>query len=243
MDGRGHAALRRCLAGQWRPRQFPAQSVADHAAEVLEGPVGEYLLNNFDKSSKLKGLAYTYSGGFRLMPFNRSVTSLAEISGASIRSGMSCIAQDTMRSFGFNPVPTEIEEAGSVVVSGQAVGAEHVAQRLLPDQCDQWIDTIVDTEHSLFLTSIVVSVDWWNGLDQKVQEIFLQCAFQAARNERELSIKDGKESLKKLQDNGVKVIKLDADTRTELHRRAEQVYQKYGKDYFQPGLIEKIRNH
>jgi TRAP-type C4-dicarboxylate transport system substrate-binding protein len=214
-----------------------------HAAEVLEGPVGEYLLNNFDKSSKLKGLAYTYSGGFRLMPFNRSVSSLAELAGVSVRSGMSPIAQDTMRSFGFNPVPTEIEEAGSAVLSGQAVGAEHVAQRLLPDQCDQWIDTIVETEHSLFLTSIVVNLDWWNSLDQKVQEIFLQCAFLSARNERKLSIQDGTESLKKLENNGVKVVKLDSDTRAELQRRTEQVYEKYGKDYFESGLIEKIRKH
>ena len=175
------------------------------------------------------------------MPFNRSVTNLAEIAGVSVRSGMSTIAQDTMRSFGLNPVPTEIEEAGSTVLSGRAVGAEHVAQRLLPDQCDQWIDTIVDTEHSLFLTSIVVNVDWWNSLDQKIQEIFLQCAFQAARSERELSIKDGVDSLKKLQDNGVKVLKLDAQSRAELQHRAEQVYDKYGKDYFEPGLIEKIR--
>ena len=159
----------------------------DHAAEILEGKIGQQLLNQFDASSKIKGLAYTYSGGFRLMPLTGSVTTLGEIAGEKIRSGMSPIAQDTVRAFGFDPVPTEIDEVSDAVVSGQARGAEHVAQRLLPDQCDSWIDTIIDTQHSLFLTSIVVNVDWWNSLDNETREIFSSAAFEAARNERALS--------------------------------------------------------
>ena len=214
----------------------------DHAAEILEGEIGQQLLNQFDASSKIKGLAYTYSGGFRLMPLTGSVTTLGELAGEKIRSGMSPIAQDTMRAFGFDPVPTEIDEVSDAVVSGQARGAEHVAQRLLPDQCDSWIDTIIDTQHSLFLTSIVVNVDWWNSLDNETREIFSSAAFEAARNERALSLVDGETSLKKLADDGVTIIHLDSDEMTELQRRAESVYTKY-QSHFAPGLIDSIRRH
>lgn len=215
----------------------------DHAAEVLEGHIGQKLLNSFDQGSKLKGLAYTYSGGFRLMPMSSSVTTLGEIAGQNVRSGMSHIAQDTMRAFGFNPVPTEIDGVSAVVKSGEAIGAEHVAQRLLPDQCDSWIKSIIDTQHSLFLTSIVVNVDWWNSLDHEVQRIFSEAALEAARNERALSLHDGETSLKKMQDAGVTVIHLDSDELNNLRNLAESVYEKYENGYFEEGLISSIRRH
>ena len=212
----------------------------DHAAAVLEGVVGQQLLNSFETNSKLKGLAYTYSGGFRLMPMTGSVSTLGEIAGQKVRSGMSHIAQDTMRAFGFDPVPTEIDGVSDVVKSGKVVGAEHVAQRLLPDQCDSWINSIVDTQHSLFLTSIVVNIDWWNSLDTDVQQIFSEAALEAARNERALSLQDGEASLKKLQDNGVNMIQLTQDQMADLRQKSETVYEKYA-DFFEPGLVDSIR--
>ena len=212
----------------------------EHAAKILEGEVGQKLLNSFDANSKIKGLAYTYSGGFRLMPMAGSVTTLGEIAGQKVRSGMSPIAQDTMRAFGLEPVPTEIDGVTDVVRSGKVVGAEHVAQRLLPDQCDSWISSIVDTQHSLFLTSIVVNVDWWNSLDASIQKIFSEAALEAARNERALSLEDGELSLQKMQDNGVTVVRLDQEELAELRNRTQVVYERYA-DFFEPGLLDSIR--
>ena len=212
----------------------------NHAAEVLEGDIGTFLLNNFDKSSNLKGLAYTYSGGFRLLPVNKSVTSLGELMGATIRSGMSEIAQDTMKAFGFIPVPTEIDEVSTVIKSGEAIGAEHVAQRLLPDQCDDWIKTIIDTQHSLFLTSIVVNNDWWNSLDQEVQEIFMHAARESAKNERALSLFDGEKSVNKLVDNGVKLINLSTEEMNSLKEMTKPVYNKYESSL---SFINQIRTN
>lgn len=205
----------------------------DHAARVLEGDVGKTLLNSFDESSKLKGLAYTYSGGFRLMPFNSTVTSLGELAGHNVRSGMSSIAQDTMKALGFNPVPTEIDEVSSTIETGKAIGAEHVAQRLFPDQCEDWIKTIIDTKHSLFLTSIVVNVDWWNSLDMDVQHVFMEAAAEAAKNERALSIEDGIKSVKTLQDNGVTVVDLSNEQLAELKDITSPVYDnhQFTQDY------------
>ena len=215
----------------------------DHAAEILEGEIGTRLLNNFDSDSRLKGLAYTYSGGFRLLPVSESVQSLAEIAGRNIRSGMSPIAQDTMRAFGFTPVPTEIEQVSAVVQSGQAVGAEYVAQRLLPDQCEDWVNTIINTEHSLFLTSIVVNVDWWDSLDHSIQQLFMEAALEAARNERALSLEDGDASLEALKSRGVRVIELDDSEQAILRQQAQSVYEKYTDSFFEPGLVNSIKRH
>lgn len=212
-----------------------------HAKEVLEGEVGTYLLNKFDKDSKIKGLAYTYSGGFRLLPVAGTVATLSELAGQPIRSGYSPVAQDTIKAFGFNAVPADLEEVNQLIETGKAVGSEYVAQRIFPDNCDKWINTIVDTEHSLFLTSIVVNVDWWNNLDAQVQDIFMKCALEAARNERELSVQDGYNSVAKLEQSGVKVIKLSQQEKEELRKKVQPVYDKYTDSYFEPGLVSKIK--
>lgn len=215
----------------------------DHATEVLEGEVGSFLLNNFEESSQLKGLAFTYSGGFRLMPMTHSVTTLGELAGLSIRSGLAPQAIDTIAAFGATPVPADLEETLKIVQEGKVHGAEYITQRIFPDQCDQWIDTIIETNHSLFLTSIVVNVEWWNSLDQTVQQVFMEAAREAARNERVLSVADGDASIKKLQDNGVTVIRLSNEEKQELQHRTQSVYDKYDNGYFEPGLIQSIRKH
>lgn len=213
----------------------------DHVQQVLEGEIGRSLLAGFTPESRLTGLAYTYSGGFRLMPFRQSVSTLADVAGQAVRSGMSPIAQDTMAAFGFQPVKTEIDEVSQAVTSGEVVGAEHVAQRLYPDQCERWIDTIIDTEHSLFLTSIVVNTDWWNGLPDRVRDIFMSAALEAARNERELSIRDGLASLDRLAQSGVKIVRPDAQEKQRLKDSVQSVYAKY-QDSLGPDLIDSIRS-
>jgi TRAP-type C4-dicarboxylate transport system substrate-binding protein len=215
----------------------------DHATEVLEGEVGSFLLNNFEESSKLKGLAFTYSGGFRLMPMTHSVTTLGELAGLPIRSGLAPQAIDTIAAFGAIPVPADLEETLKIVQEGKVQGAEYITQRIFPDQCDQWIDTIIETNHSLFLTSIVVNVEWWNNLDQTVQQVFMEAARESARNERALSVADGDASIKKLQDSGVTIIHLSNEEKIELQQRTQSVYDKYDNGYFEPGLIQSIRKH
>lgn len=215
----------------------------EHAAEVLEGEVGTYLLNKFDESSRLKGLAYTYSGGFRLLPLNHTVTSLGEIAGMPIRSGLAPQAIDTVAALGGKPVPADLEETLRLVRDGSVAGAEYVTQRIIPDGGQEWIKTIINTEHSLFLTSIVVNVDWWNGLDADIQSIFMEAALEAARNERALSIKDGEAAMAKLQSEGVTVINLSEEEKAELKRVGSEIQAKYADSYFETGLVGKIQKH
>lgn len=213
----------------------------DHAQRVIEGKVGTKMLNSFPAESKLKGLAYTYSGGFRLLTLKDKVKSLAEIEGSSIRSGYSPQAQDTLTSFGVTPVAGELERVKELVQNNDAVGAEYVSQRILPDQQDEWINTIINTEHSLFMTNILVNTDWWNSLSVELQQIFEEAALEAARNERELSVNDGKQSLETLKAQGVEVIELSAEEKEELKTRSAWIYEKYNDSYFEPGLIKSIQ--
>jgi TRAP-type C4-dicarboxylate transport system substrate-binding protein len=51
----------------------------DHATRVLEGEVGEYLLDKTTQNSNVRGMAFTYSGGFRNVITDKKVSSLADL--------------------------------------------------------------------------------------------------------------------------------------------------------------------
>ena len=53
----------------------------DHATRVLEGEVGEYLLDKITEKSNVRGMAFTYSGGFRNVIANKKVSTLAQLAG------------------------------------------------------------------------------------------------------------------------------------------------------------------
>src|SRR5258705_2142326 len=52
----------------------------DHAAAVLDGEIGECLLEGLSKT-RLKGLAFTYSGGFRRIPPGQATNTHAPLEG------------------------------------------------------------------------------------------------------------------------------------------------------------------
>jgi len=51
----------------------------DHATRVLEGKVGEELLEKITEKSNVRGMAFTYSGGFRNVIADKEVSTLADL--------------------------------------------------------------------------------------------------------------------------------------------------------------------
>lgn len=51
----------------------------EHATRVLEGPVGEGLLEKITEKSNVRGMAFTYSGGFRNIIANKKVSKLQDL--------------------------------------------------------------------------------------------------------------------------------------------------------------------
>jgi TRAP-type C4-dicarboxylate transport system substrate-binding protein len=51
----------------------------EHAARVLEGEVGEGLLEKITEKSNVRGMAFTYSGGFRNIIVDKPVTGLDDL--------------------------------------------------------------------------------------------------------------------------------------------------------------------
>jgi len=91
----------------------------DHAKKILDGEIGSDLLNRLNENSPVRGLAFTYSGGFRIIPSTQAINAVEDFKGLKLRvSEKSPIAYDTFEAVGAIPIPMVIENIPQEVRSG-----------------------------------------------------------------------------------------------------------------------------
>lgn len=212
----------------------------EHAARVLDGEVGRQLFDGLESKSNVKGLAYTYSGGFRIIPGAEEITSIDQFKGLKIRVANCPVAIDTFKAVGAEPVVMAIEDlAGALGEKSVDIG-ESTYPRIYNMGQYKVSAVINHTEHSLFLTSIIINKDLWNSLDAETQAIFQEAAYEAARIEREESINDVDDVREQAIKDGIKVSYLSDSERAKFKAATEIVYDQY-QDYFTPGLIDAVK--
>lgn len=213
----------------------------DHAARVLEGSVGEGLLDKLNTTGKIRGLCYTYSGGFCMVNTGKEVTSFADLVGMTMRSNRNPVAQSIWKAVDVKPYVCEIEDTASKFEHNQIDAADVTFSRIYPLGLDKHTKSVVDTQHKLFLTTMLISEKFWHTLSPEVQKIIKTAAMEAGRKERDETIRDGEQAKEKLVAQGANVIDLTEQEKTEFIKITEKVYDEF-KDAFQPGLVDQIRN-
>lgn len=212
----------------------------DHASRVFEGSVGAELLDSLQESKKVKGLAFTYSGGFRIIPGNEPVAKIEDLRGMKMRTSFSPVAIETFKTLGANVVPMELEELSENLGSANVTVGESTYPRVYALGHDKVSKVINHTEHSLFLTSILIGTDFWSTLSPELQSIVSESAKAAARYERTLSIDDIALVQARAEADGIEVIKMSSEEKLRFAESTKIVYDTFA-DFFTPGLVDKIK--
>lgn len=213
----------------------------DHASRVFEGEVGKSLLNSLNAEKKIKGLAFTYSGGFRIIPGNEAVNKIEDLRGMKVRTSFSPVAIDTFKAVGAEVVPMELEELTEGLAQADVTIGESTYPRVYALGQNAVSKVINHTEHSLFLTSILVGEQFWNSLSEDLQKVVADAAVVAARHERAISIADIATTQERAEQDGIEVVRLSAEEKAKFQEATKEVYVKY-EDYFTPGLVSAIRS-
>jgi TRAP-type C4-dicarboxylate transport system substrate-binding protein len=213
----------------------------EHASRVLEGEVGETLLAKLTDNSNVRGLAYTYSGGFRCLGVNKPVSTLADLSGEKLRSNRNPVGRAVIRTMsGVEPFVCETEEAAHYVKSGECNGNDTVYSRIYPLGQNDVIQSVVDSKHSLFLTTMIIGDRFWDNLSAEVKAVIKTAAIQAGRNERQTTIVDGIQARDRLISEGKTVYEPTAEETSDMKGKMAVVYDQFA-DFFTPGLIDQIK--
>jgi TRAP-type transport system periplasmic protein len=211
-----------------------------HAEAVLDGAVGRQLFDSLASKTNVQGLAFTYSGGFRIIPGNEVIASLEQFKGMRVRVANCPVAEDTFRAVGADPVVIAIEKLADSLEAGAVDMGESTYPRIYSMRQNEVSTVINHTEHSLFLTGIIINKQLWASLDAETQQIFADAAISAAKIERAESLEHVESVQEQARQDGIQVAHLSADERAKFKLATEVVYDQY-QDYFTSGLIEQIK--
>jgi len=212
----------------------------EHARKVLEGDIGQKLMKDLNEKTNVQGLAFTYSGGYRMIPANVVIQKLEDFRGLPLRCNKSPIAAETFIAVGAEPVQIELEEIPTAVSEGRIQGGESTYARFYGLKQNEVCGVINDAEHSLFLTSIIVGKGFWSSLEQDLREKIQDAALDAARNERKESIEDVDLVKEQCLKDDIKVVALPPEERKRFEEATEYLYEKF-EGMFTPGLLASIR--
>lgn len=212
-----------------------------HADAVLEGSIGAELLAGVSKQSNIKAMAFTYSGGYRVVPANFRADTIEAWQGQAVRTSRSPVAVDTFKLLGAEPKEhIALEEMNEYADRGEIAAGESTYVRVFPLEQNKSFKYVNDTAHSLFLTSIIVNQDFFGEFSAEVQEILATAAFNAARTERRESVADIPNILAQCESEGVEVVRMSAAEEVKFKDLTNQVYDMYN-DYFTAGLVDSIK--
>lgn len=213
----------------------------DHATRVLEGQIGQDMLTSLKEKSPARGLAFTYSGGYRVMVSDNEINELADFRDLKFYTGTNPIGMDTIEVIGGQPDPHAIDHFWHSV---RNEGDKHDAVDTTLPRILATVDKtnkryITDTKHSMFLTSIIVSETWWASLTDEVKATLAQAAVDAARLERKWSVDDANEVIHDAVKHGLHYKELDSSEMAKFRSLTDPLYEKY-ESMFMPGLIDGI---
>jgi TRAP-type transport system periplasmic protein len=212
----------------------------DHAARVLDGEIGQQLFDTLSKESKIQGLAFTYSGGFRIVPSAEPIGKLEDLAGMRVRVPASPVARDTFEAIGAIPVEMPIEALSQGLAEKSVDAGESTYPRIYSMNQAQHSKSIAHTEHSLFLTSLIMNKDLWDSFDAETQQIFNQAALAAAQVERQESIQDIAKTQARAESDGITVTRLSERDTAEFKAATADLHDKYD-GIFTKGLIGRIK--
>lgn len=207
----------------------------DHVSQTLEGPVGQELCYNLGQKTGVTGLAFTYSGGYRVIGSNEPILTLDELKNKRIVVHNPLTLGTTIESMGGQavPVPPNLWNKYDLVGKGQADAVETTYLRFNGKY-------VLKTNHSMFMTTIVVSNKFWDSLTESQQQAFRQAALVASRKEREWSVQDSEAFEANAVKNGVEITEI-SDSDTESLKKKSQITYVKCKYFFSDNLITRIR--
>jgi len=219
----------------------------DHATRALEGPIGQSMLKNLENTSPARGLAFTYSGGYRCLAVDREINTAEGLKGLTVITQKNPITIETAEAFGLVPVPVNVKDHLNKDRNKHTnFNGNNAVETTLPryeaEAKTEAHRYIADTRHNMYLTSIIIAKEFWNDLSAEDQEFIQQAALHSSRLERQWSvadankISDSKEEQDKL---GVTYNNFSKEETAKLKQATAHLYEKYSQ-FFTPDLVDGI---
>jgi tripartite ATP-independent transporter DctP family solute receptor len=205
-----------------------------HMRKVLDGPIGDEILNACEKQG-LIGLAFYDSGSRSFYTVKKPIRGLADMKGMKIRVQQSDLWVAMMQALGANATPMPYGEVYTALKTGLVDGAENNWPSYESSRHFEAAKYYSITEHSLAPEIMLFSKKVWDTLTADDQKIIRQAAKESVPFMRRLWDEREEKSRKIVEGAGSQIVTVDKRPFQDAMR---PVYDKFITD---PGLKDMIR--
>ncbi len=177
----------------------------------LDGSTGQYILNSLASSASAHALAFTMSGGYRIIATKtKTISSVSDMKGLHIATSGGPVAEATLKALGAIPVSVDLESASQSFDPNTIDGVETTYSRLseVLGNKSAYTAHINETDHSMFLTAIIAGNNFYDSLSPQDQQALKTAALAAAQVERQDSIALGEQVRTQLVAEGSQITPL-----------------------------------
>jgi len=209
-----------------------------HAFDVLDGPIGQELLDG-GTQYWIKGLGYYDAGSRSFYTKDRPINTPADLEGLKIRVMESVTAMDMVSSLGASPTPISWGELYTSLQQGVVDGAENNPPSFYLSRHYEVCKFYSLDEHTVLPDVLIAGTHLWDKLSDN-EKSWLQTAVNNSVNyQRPLWAASEKESLEKVQEAGVTVIRPD---KSLFRNNVDGIYGQYKDNPDMLDLIDRIKN-
>lgn len=206
-----------------------------HVDKVLDGPIGESLLNELLKAG-IKGLAF-WENGFRNLTNNkRPINRPEDVKGLKIRTMENEVHMDAFRNLGADPTPMAWGEVYTALQQGVIDGQENPIGIIRTHKIYEVNKHLALTGHVYSPALLLINEKKFKGFSPELQKIFIETGREAARFERKFNRESEAKWLEELKGFGMQITNPD---KILFQKATEPTYKKY-ESRFGKDLIDKI---
>lgn len=208
----------------------------NHLWKVLNGPIGEKLLDDLS-SSQIVGLAYYDSGARNFYNSKRPVKTPADLKGLRIRVQQAALMVDLVQALGASATPMAYGEVYTGLQTGVIDGAENNWPSYYSTSHYEVAKYYTIDEHTRNPEVLIASRARWDKLSEKDQQIIKKAAKDSVAVQRK--------SWKEWENKAIKAVKEKGNVITTIkdltpwQEAVKPLYDKHGADF--KDLIARIK--
>ena len=214
---------------------------AAHAYKVLDGELGDELLEDFYQNSGIVALAFWENGFRHITNSKRPIYTAEDVRGLKIRVQEISSHIDYWRSLGADPTPMAWTEVYTALQQGTVDGQENPVQTIYTQKVFEVQENMSLTFHCYAPTLIMISEGRFNALDDANQQIMKDAAKEAATYQRQFIADLESVGVEDMPTKGVNLIPASEIDMESFRAAAQGVWDTYGAKLGVTEMIAQIQ--
>lgn len=210
-----------------------------HARAVLDGPIGQELLQKFDARG-IKALAWGENGFRHMTNSKRPVNAPEDLKGLKMRTMENPVHVQAYKGFGIIPTPMAFSEVFTALQQGTVDGQENPLSVITSAKFDQVQKYLTLTGHVYSPCVFLMNKGAFDKLSAADKTAFLEAAKEGVKANRMRVDSDEKIAVADLRAKGMTVV--DQVDKTRFQSALTPVYADFEKQFGKANL-DRIRNY